>query len=238
MSESRVISSIAASTCAASASVRPAWRFSSRSRRPVRGVRSWCDASATNARCSSTIAASWAAIVAMVFANSRSSGGPETAAGSTVRSPLPKRRAVSVSRRSGSVTDRATSQPTRLIAASTTSAMTPSPPPEAVDVRVDFRGVEGEPQRAVHHAARRRPEWRRRAGRCRASPRTACPTARLPVRAVAISGRVEKSRCVGCPVSISEIPRASTTTTRAPVRVLVELAGRGSGVRPASRSSS
>ncbi len=44
------------------------------------------------------------------------------------------------------------------------------------------------------------------------------PVARAPVSAVAISGRVEKSRGVAASVSTSEMPASSTSTTRAPVR--------------------
>ena len=64
------------------------------------------------------------------------------------------------------------------------------------------------------------------------------PVDRMPLSASAISGRVEKSRSVGPPVSTIEMPSRSTTTTLAPVRSLYSLAGAGSSGRSFSRSSS
>ena len=76
---------------------------SSRSRRPVSGVRSWCDAFATNSRCASMLRSRSAAIWLKERASTRSSSGPSSGRARRDR----RARAVSTRRPGGESGDRA-----------------------------------------------------------------------------------------------------------------------------------
>ena len=86
--------------------------FSSRSRSAVSGVRSSCDASATNCSCDLRSAASLAVVRLNSPARRRTSDGPSSSAARAVSSPAPTRAATPSSRRSGRAIERASSSPT------------------------------------------------------------------------------------------------------------------------------
>ena len=173
----------------------------------------------------------------MVAASSRSSGGPVPGSSPVRRSPSANRVAAALSRRSGEVTERAITQPTRATTARTTTAM-----PASASHRRWMRSFTS----ATSSVSRTLPcTWppdaTGSATYCRSVPRVSdrrVPVARPPLSARMISGLVEKSRGTAPPVSTRDTPAASVTTTRAPVRRSYSSAGVGSSSEPASRASS
>ena len=154
--ERRAISSMAGRPARRPRRRVPAWRFSSRSRSPVSGVRSWCEALATNARCSSIRrravrpSSTWCPRelrAARVGLGRDRSTRPS-------RSPLPKRRrgVVEPTEREG---DRSSDQPAdEADRGEHDGAMAASPHQNRSDVFVDLGGVEREAKRPVDRAAR------------------------------------------------------------------------------------
>ncbi len=96
---------------------------SRRSRRPVSGVRSWCDAFATNSRCPRSVLAMRSVMSLKAVATSRCSAEPSTLARAS-RSPWATRPAVPARLRSGFASEPASSQAT---ARPSSSATAPTP---------------------------------------------------------------------------------------------------------------
>ena len=118
---SRVTSRCAPCRSSTRSSGPSASRFSRRRLSAARGVRSWCDASATNACWDRTSASRRAAVALNERARPWSSGGSAGTSTRAARSPSPSRAAPRSSSASGRVNERASSVLTR----STTNATTP-----------------------------------------------------------------------------------------------------------------
>ncbi len=133
----RLIRTTSAVACATSSltksSSTPSAMLSSDSRNAVRGVRSWCEASATKMRCAairvSRRSPAWLSVRARVCV----SFGPVTGE-RAVRSPSLNRLAVSLSWRSGRVSRRATPAPTTAATTRTATAR-PARKPQIVHSR-------------------------------------------------------------------------------------------------------
>ena len=132
-----------------------------------------------------------------------------------VRSPLEKRFAVTCNRRIGCVIQRARSHPTAAAAIRTTTAIPVSASQKwwmrsstSLVSRVSRTTPCTVPPDATGTATYSRSVSR--VSECR------IPTERCPPRAVTISGLVDRSRSASAPVSTSEMPDPSITTTRAP----------------------
>ena len=119
----RVVSSIAASSSVEDCAGSRLCRLSRRRRNAVSGVRSWWEASATNVRWLRSSSSRRRAIVDIVSASARTSGGPLIGSVLTVRSPPAKREASLLSRRIGRVTDLAIPHPTTATTTRTTAAI-------------------------------------------------------------------------------------------------------------------
>ena len=223
-------------------------RFSSRSRSAVSGVRSWCDASATNASCESSSCSSFAdglveragerPHLGRAFAVGRPRGRDRRPR----RRPRPPRR-----RRSGRAIQRASDERRRgRDAASTIAPIAGEHQPVAVDARVDRRRRIRDPNCAVDLAARRD-----RHGDVEQVPAERVASRRDARGDVAAQaprrspGREEKPRSPATPGRCRRRrgPRRSTTTTRPPVSARVaareprQAAARGSSRRRSSASS-
>ena len=203
------------------------WRFSRRSFSAVSGERSWCEASATNVRWAASSSSRRSAIVAIESASARSSGGPPAGRGADGEVAVGEAVGVGL-QPSDRACHRAGQPPSdERDEAEDDDGDGCESEPEAVDSGGDVAGVDREAQCAVHRAAWTRPVRRRRGCPLRACPRIGCLSPAVRCSASAISGRVEKSRSMGPPVSTSEMPSRSTTTTRAPVRSRYASGGRG-----------
>ena len=108
------------------ARLRPALRrsrqFSSRRRNAISGVRSSCEASATNCSCDVSSAASLAVVRLNSRARLRTSDGPSVSLARAVSSPAPTSAATPSRRRSGFAIERASRRPTSAATARTISA--------------------------------------------------------------------------------------------------------------------
>ena len=139
---------LALARCATSRS-----RFSSRSRRAVSGVRSWCDASATNASCERSSSSSGRHVVE---APPRASAPPAALRRSrarAVRSPAASCRGGLLQSRSGSRPTGRARSPTGAATASDDDRDRGEDQPVAPDALVDRRRRIGDPHGAVTRAA-------------------------------------------------------------------------------------
>ena len=187
---------------------------SSRSRRPVSGVLSWCDAFETNSRWAASTVPIRSVMSLKAIVTSRCSVAPVTSARAS-RSPSSTRRAVSASFRSGreseSARNHANTSPRPSAAApiaASASTLRRTRSCTAPTLCVTRTAPATRPASVTGTALYKRSSpsvslWR-------------VPCAVLPVSAIRISGRLANERC-GLPAeSARNIPAESTTITRAP----------------------
>ena len=145
-------SSAASSWCRSAGSSVSAITASNRSFIPVSGVRSWCEAFATNSRWARTVRSSRPAISSNERPSSTISLGPASCAARAERSPPPSRRAAPAKRVSGREREPASAKARRRPATSPAKPIAASPSVDPADVVVHLLDVLGDPHGTHEHA--------------------------------------------------------------------------------------